>query len=158
MTDTPIAQHFDELLNSTEPLPTTVLDELWDQLTPLRAESLIGEWQGAAFPTTHRLTLGLEASRWYGKRFNALDDVQPLLCRDEDGNIFSNVDLGRGEASLWNIEFRGEVTATMVYDGQPVFDHFKQLDADTLMGIMNGKPSLVLDNGEHFYFALRRAA
>ena len=33
-----------------------------------------------------------------------------------------------GEASLWLEEFRGEVTATMVYDGAPIHDHFKVID------------------------------
>jgi hypothetical protein len=59
-----------------------------------------------------------------------------------------------GEASLWMIEFRGEVTATMVYDGRPVFDHFKMVDDRTLMGIMNGKA--VTYRGKHFYFSLER--
>ena len=27
----------------------------------------------------------------------------------------------------------------MVYDGQPVHDHFKKIDDDAVMGIMNGK-------------------
>ena len=66
-------------------------------------------------------------------------DVQPLVCLDDDGNRFSNVKMGKGEASLWLEEFRGEVTATMVYDGQPVHDHFKRVDDDAVMGIMNGK-------------------
>jgi len=60
------------------------------------------------------------------------------------------------------IEFRGETTATMVYDGQPVFDHFKRVDENTLMGIMNGKtlPGTILafPEGEPlFTFVLERA-
>jgi hypothetical protein len=61
-----------------------------------------------------------------------------------------------GEASAWMIEFRGEVTATMVYDGAPTFDHFKKIDDRMLMGIMNGKR--VLHEGRHFYFVLERAS
>ena len=30
----------------------------------------------------------------------------------------------------------------MVYDGQPIHDHFKRVDDDTVMGIMNGKARL----------------
>ena len=41
-----------------------------------------------------------------------------------DGNTFNNVKLAKGRASLWMEEFRGEVTATMVYDGQAVHAHF----------------------------------
>jgi Domain of unknown function (DUF4334) len=48
----------------------------------------------------------------------------------------------------------GEATATMVYDGQPIHDHFKVIDDNALMGIMNGKA--VLDNGRYFYFYLER--
>ncbi|MCX2732731.1 DUF4334 domain-containing protein [Saccharopolyspora sp. NFXS83] len=48
------------------------------------------------------------------------------------------------------------MTATMVYDGRPVFDHFKQVDPDTLMGIMNGRPEQVLDDGHFYYFLLER--
>ena len=57
--------------------------------------------------------------------------MQPLVCLDAEGNQFSNVKMGKGEASLWLEDFRGEVTATMVYDGQPVHDHFKRVDDAT---------------------------
>ena len=60
----------------------------------------------------------------------------------------------KGEASLWLEEFRGEVTATMVYDGQPVHDHLKRIDGDAMMGIMNGKAGI--DNGKYGYFYLER--
>jgi len=59
-----------------------------------------------------------------------------------------------------NIEFRGESTATMVYDGQPIFDHFKRVDENTLMGIMNGKSlpgGVTFPDGEPlFTFVLER--
>ena len=50
--------------------------------------------------------------------------------------------------------FRGEVTASMVYDGQPVIDHFKLVDADTLLGVMNGKGVTFRD--QHYFFVLER--
>ncbi len=80
--------------------------------------------------------------------------MQPLVCLDDDGNKFSNVPLGKGEASLWLEEFRGEITATMVYDGQPVHDHFKKVDDTAVLGIMNGKG--VVHDGRYFYFYLER--
>ena len=76
-------------------------------------------------------------------------------CLDAEGNRFSNKDAMKGEASLWMEEFRGEVTATMVYDGAPVHDHFKKVDDTTVMGIMNGKGGVV--DGRHLYFFLERA-
>ena len=62
--------------------------------------------------------------------------------------------MGKGEASLWLEEFRGEVTATMVYDAMPIHDHFKRIDDDAVLAIMNGKGAL--DNGRHMYFFLER--
>ena len=100
---------------------------------------MLGEWKGGEFVTGHQMNGQLEKARWFGKTFNSPADVQPLVCLDDDGNRFSNVKMGKGEASLWLEEFRGEVTATMVYDGQPVHDHFKKVDDDAVMGIMNGK-------------------
>lgn len=145
------------LRDSSGPLGTAELDALWARLAPVDAIDILGQWRGFIFPTGHRLERVLAHSRWYGKRFVALDDVQPLLCVGADGELFSDVKAGRGEASLWNVEFRGEVTATMVYDGMAVLDHFKSVDDRTLMGIMNGKPGVVLDGGKHFYFGLERA-
>ncbi len=52
-------------------------------------------------------------------------------------------------------EFRGEVTATMVYDGRPIHDHFKKVDDDAVIAITNGKGAL--DHGRYMYFYLERA-
>jgi hypothetical protein len=40
--------------------------------------------------------------------------VSTTTHRDADGKKFSNIAMGKGEASLWLEDFRGEVTATMV--------------------------------------------
>ncbi|MGG7569417.1 DUF4334 domain-containing protein [Streptomyces sirii] len=69
--------------------------------------------------------------------------------------LYSNIELGKGEASLWNIEFRGEVTAALIYDGMPFLDHFKRVDDTTLMGIQHGKE---LPDDSPFYFILERVA
>ncbi|MEU6841093.1 DUF4334 domain-containing protein [Streptomyces sp. NPDC046716] len=132
------------------------LDALWADLETVDASSILGSWHGFAFLTGHPIEKVLAASRWHGKRFDAPDDAAPLICRAEDGGLYSDTKAGRGGASLWNVEFRGEVTATMVYDGMPVLDHFKRVDDTTLMGIMNGKPDVVLAQGRHFYFGLER--
>ncbi|MEU4236110.1 DUF4334 domain-containing protein [Actinoplanes sp. NPDC026619] len=129
------------------------LDEVWALLGTVRPEEILGEWRGSEFDTGHPLNGRLEQAGWFGKTFVSVSDAKPLICRDAEGKLYSNTELGKGEASLWNIEFRGEVTATMVYDGQPVFDHFKRVDDDTLMGIMNVKQN----GGLFYYFILERA-
>lgn len=137
---------------------TAELDEIWSVLETAQVDEILGQWKGDDFATGHFLHDHLVKSRWYGKTFNSATDATPLVCRDEDGNLFSNTKLGKGEASLWMVEFRGEVTATMVYDGQPVFDHFKKVDGSTLLGVMNGKEGSVplYHEGKPYYFLLER--
>ncbi|WAJ45075.1 DUF4334 domain-containing protein [Mycobacterium sp. Aquia_216] len=145
---------FDELRERSEKIGDAELDDLWATLEPATVEGMLGEWKGGEFVTGHKMNGQLEKAGWFGKTFTSARDVQPLVCLDADGKKFSNKEMGKGEASLWLEEFRGEVTATMVYDGQPVHDHFKKIDDDAVMGIMNGKG--VLDNGRYYYFYLER--
>ena len=134
------------------------LDEFWAMLPPATVDGMIGDWRGGEFVTGHKMNGLLAKARWFGKSFRSVTDVQPLVCLDDDGNKFSNIKLGKGEASLWSEEFRGEVVATMVYDGQPTHDHFKRVDDDTVLGIMNGKGVLDFQDGvgRYFYFYLER--
>ncbi|MFE9059831.1 DUF4334 domain-containing protein [Streptomyces mutabilis] len=132
------------------------LDAVWAALDTVRPEEILGEWKGGEFDTGHPLNGMLDKAGWYGKTFTSVHDVKPLVCRDADGELYSNVELGQGEASLWTVEFRGESTATMVYDGRPVLDHFKRVDDNTLMGVMNGKG--IPADGPFYYFFLDRVA
>jgi len=145
---------FTEFKERSGDIADSELDEFWAELKPAAIEEMLGEWKGGEFQTGHKMNGQLEKAGWFGKTFTSVSDVQPLVCLDADGNKFSNVQMGKGEASLWLEDFRGEVTATMVYDGQPVHDHFKKIDDDAVMGIMNGKG--VRDNGKYYYFYLER--
>ncbi|MFD7863562.1 DUF4334 domain-containing protein [Streptomyces sp. NPDC059783] len=146
---------FQEFRASEGPVPTDELDAIWAVLDTVRPEDVLGTWSGGEFPTGHPLDGMLEEAGWYGKTFVSAHDAKPLMCRNAEGELYSNIELGQGEASLWTVEFRGESTATMVYDGRPVFDHFKRVDGTTLMGIMNAKG--VPPEGPYYYFFLDRA-
>lgn len=158
MSDEPARKLFIELKQRTDRIPDAELDEFWATLPPATIDDLLGEWSGGEFNTGHPMNGLLARAKWFGKRFASAADVQPLICLDDDGNRFSNVKLGNGEASLWMEEFRAEVTATMVYDGQPTHDHFKKIDANAVMGIMNGKKVVHFSDGQarYFYFYLER--
>jgi hypothetical protein len=137
------------------------LEAIWAALETVRPEEILGKWKGSEFDNGHPMCGQLSALGWYGKYFNSVLDAKPLIMRGTDGELYSNLEIGKGEASLWMIEFRGESTATMVYDGQPIFDHFKRVDENTLMGIMNGKSlpeaGLTFPGGEPLYtFVLER--
>ncbi|MDT5019352.1 MAG: hypothetical protein QOD39_5512 [Mycobacterium sp.] len=153
MTD--VRKKFDELTERTGQIPDAELDEYWATLQPVTIDFMIGEWKGGAFDNGHPVVGGLEKANWFGKTIKSATDVLPIVCLDDDGNKFNNVKLAKGEASVWMEEFRGEVTATMVYDGQPIHDHFKKVDDAVVMGIMNGKAGVL--NGKYGYFYLERA-
>ncbi|MFJ2738285.1 DUF4334 domain-containing protein [Streptomyces sp. NPDC087440] len=152
----PVREWWDALRNAAGTVDAAELDALWADLATVDATSVLGSWRGHAFRTGHPVERVLARSRWHGKRFAALDDAEPLICRADDGSLYSDTTSGRGGASLWNVEFRGEVTATMVYDGMAVLDHFKRVDDTTLLGVMNGRAAAVSDSGHLFYFALER--
>ncbi|MDV3123885.1 DUF4334 domain-containing protein [Mycobacterium sp. 21AC1] len=145
---------FDEFKNREGQIPDAELDAFWALLDPAGIDFMIGEWQGGEFQTGHKANGFMKRLNWFGKTFNSATDAKPLVCLDAEGNKFSNTEAMNGEASLWLEEFRGQVTASMVYDGRPVHDHFKVVDKDTVMGIMNGKGAVV--DGRHLYFFLQR--
>lgn len=145
---------FSELRAARGAVADADLDAVWADLDTIRPAGMLGSWRGGEFVTGHAMNGLLTKIGWHGKNFISLSEVQPLVCRNESGELYSNTSVGKGEASLWAIEFRGEVTASMVYDGQPVIDHFKRVDDTTVMGIMNGTGGLI--GGRHFYFYLER--
>lgn len=54
-------------------------------------------------------------------------------------------------ARLRMMEYRGKVSATMVYDHLPIHDVFRQVDENTVLGIMD-----LRDLKDPFFFVLRR--
>jgi hypothetical protein len=145
---------FTALKERTGEIPDAELDAFWATLAPASIEFMIGEWAGGEFQTGHKANGFMNRLNWFGKTFVSATDAKPLVCFDAEGNKFSNTEAMKGEASLWLEEFRGEVTASMVYDGRPVHDHFKVIDSQAVLGIMNGKGAVV--DGRHLYFYLER--
>lgn len=151
-----LRQDFETLREATSPSPAE-LDRLWERLRPVTVETMLGQWVGGDFNTGHPASTLLQQLRWHGKRFDSVWEGHPLICRDADGGLYSETRAaGGGYSSLWAIEFRGEVTATMVYDSLPVFDHFKAVDTDTVMGIMSGKLGPLFGTDQLYYFWLTR--
>ncbi len=148
-----------DALRSAESASPADLDALWTDLEVLDASEMLGAWRGGDFATGHPANALLTAINWHGKRFDAALEGHPLICRGEDGELYSNTKYaGGGYSSLWNVGFRGEVTATMVYDAMAVFDHFKKVDDACVMGIMNGKLEAAFGTADLYYFWLEREA
>lgn len=54
-------------------------------------------------------------------------------------------------ARLRNVEYRGKVSATMIYDHLPIQDVFRRVDGDTVLGVMDRR-----GDERPFFFVLRR--
>ncbi|MFC8680399.1 alcohol dehydrogenase catalytic domain-containing protein [Microbacterium ureisolvens] len=135
-------------------LPEEDLETLWRSLPPVATGELRGLWHGWAATHDHRAGRMLERSRWYGKLFRSDDDVAPIVCTADDGTLVSDSRLARGGATLRLIEHDGVVTASMVYDGQPIIDHFVRLSPGAVFGVMTGRGTE--DHGRAFHFVLER--
>jgi len=141
--------------------------EIFDSLPPVTLDDMLGQWSGYGIETGNRFDALLGKSGWYGKRFISPKEVHPLLffTRNKKGLYAVNpallplqIDLPissivdplflllkpilqtrKPKAQMRMIEFRGKVTGTMVYDAQPIMDHFALIDEHTLLGVMDYK-------------------
>ncbi|WP_228771262.1 DUF4334 domain-containing protein [Actinokineospora iranica] len=157
MTNDSARADFEKLRNTVGRVDPRELDALWPRLPVVRVEEILGLWRGTPLETGHKRLGYLREISWFGKHFVAPMDAKPLICHAADGSLRSEPADG-GEASLWMAEYRGELTATMVYDRMPLLDHFKAAGPDTLLGVMNGKDTdFVSDDGHRLYFILDRA-
>ena len=154
--------------------------ELFDSLEPVDIDFMIGRWWGEGYHTGHPNDGQLEALHWYGKLFESSEDVHPLLFLNRHGEIVS-IDPGamgsggeqrlpvskttvrifqllmpllttsESRARLRMTEYRGKVSATMIYDQMPVYDIFRKLDDNTVFAVMDNKTIK-----DPFFFKLNR--
>ncbi|MCP1660687.1 DUF4334 domain-containing protein [Neisseria perflava] len=153
-------QKFNELSAKTDYQNDDELFAFFGSLPAVSAQEMLGKWQGGDFKTGHWAGQALIDTRWFGKWFKGKFDVAPLVSYNDEGKLYSNKMMGGQEASLQMVEFRGVVSATMIYDGAPIFDHFRKVDDNTVMGVMDGKPFKgfpdIVSNGRYYFFFLKR--
>ncbi|KAF2141184.1 uncharacterized protein K452DRAFT_358988 [Aplosporella prunicola CBS 121167] len=127
---------------------------LFDQLSPIHPNDLAargGNWVGGGFETGHPAGPWLQEIKWVGKKFYSTDDVQPILAETPDGGKEWLEEWGR--AKVIEAKYRGVYTATMVYDDYPIFDYFRRLNDDFVMGVMETKKWK--DEGVSFFWLQR---
>ncbi|ADV83773.1 DUF4334 domain-containing protein [Terriglobus saanensis] len=156
-----LAQAFEKYKNQEFIEDDSKLLDLFDQLDPISCDEIYSRWATGPFNTDHWATKAVSKVKWYGQWFRSKMDATPLVCFDEEGNLFPYQVIG-GEGTLWMAEFRGKISATMMCDLQPVFNYFRKVDDNTLMGIMSEKKLLPETDAEptdrYFYFHSRRIA
>lgn len=148
-------------------LARAAAETLFDTLPAVRVDDVRGRWHGSEVPTGHPMDGLLAVSGWYGKQFDDADHVHPLLFGERGafyavnpklipmsmlntvgprlpkrrlpgaGVAFRGLRTRRHRARLRAVEFRGTVSAAMVYDDLPIIDHFRRLNDDALMGAMD---------------------
>ena len=141
--------------------------EVFQSLETISTEFMHGRWKGSDIETGHRFDGLFEASGWYGKMYLNDEEVHPLVFYSEDKKELWSVNprmmpfsmnlpkddlvgtilrLGRfametkeSKARIRNTEFKGRVTATMLYDEVPINDMFVKIDENSVLGIMDFK-------------------
>lgn len=134
-----------KLIRSGEACSAEILMPLFEQLEPASAEFMLGQWHGGKFDG------GAEPDpiNWYGKRFESRTHVEPLLCRNDDGEVYAWNNWG--DAQLREVEFGGKIQACLIYDKLPMMDYFRKVTDDIVLGLgdIKGRPT-------DFFFWLER--
>ncbi|HEY8375927.1 MAG TPA: DUF4334 domain-containing protein [Nannocystis sp.] len=126
-----------DLLGGDAIVPVAAILARFDDLAAIETAFLHGAWAGGLVRTGHPSEPQLEAVRWAGKIFHEDDDVDPIVVLDAEGRRVVSPMMGK--ARLRMVRHRGVVTATMIYDKHPIFDHFRKVDEDTVLGVMDRK-------------------
>lgn len=109
----------------------------FDALDAVPWDAMLGEWSGGVFDTGHPGEKQLAGLGWVGKRFHGPQNVDPIITLDADGRRVANPVLGEG--CLRSMTHRGITTATLIYDRHPIFDHFRRISPDAVLGVMDRK-------------------
>ena len=140
---------FQTFLDATDTLTPATLFEYYDGLETIPIEFMLGDWDGGVLATGHEGERQMSLVHWVGKTFHSRDDVDPMISLEPGKDRRANPIMGK--ATLRMVEFRGSSTATMIYDKHPIFDHFRKIDDDLVMGIMDRK-----GDASPLFFYLRR--
>ena len=162
-------------------MPSEQAAALFARLPAVELSEILGDWAGRGIATGHPLDRLLDVSGWIGKRFHGPDDVQPLIHRSVFGQISVNPGLMSlplmqrlnlaawplmrqicyliapllrtryPKARLRMVTYQGVSSAAMIYDQKPIIDHFRRIDDQRIMGLMDlkGDPT-------PFFFLLER--
>lgn len=150
------------------PILQTEAFQFFDQLESIDLPSMIGLWKGRELRTNHPMDGLLESVNWFGKEFIDSETVHPLVFQKNDGvlykvnpgfiplslpfdkiprslvkSLFSAVSpliaTEKDKARMRMLEYRGVLSATMIYDQHGMYDMFRKVDDHTVLGVMDMK-------------------
>jgi len=148
------AQAFLALTKQSGKLDPSAVENAYNALPAISSpESILGEWKGGSFDTGHPGHKSLVEMKWAGKTFHDVDNVDPIMVYDDEGKrVWSE---SYGHARLRETRFRGVVSTAMVYDIQPIIDHFRFVDENTIAGAMDVKRAQAGDNSTYYFYLTR---
>lgn len=129
---------FEELKARPTQPSTDELDAFFAELEPVEIDGMMGPWKGGVFPSGSffdSLLRDFKLIRWHGKSFESENRVRALVGRF----LGLGFNFPGGGAVLRRVEFRGQVSAAMIYDHLPIIDHFRRIDDRAVMGVMDRK-------------------
>lgn len=121
-------QKMQQMIDSGAAYSHEQLSALFDQLAPVTAEFMIGTWRGGKFDGGSTP----DPIGWFGKRFSSRDHVDPLLVHGPNQSV--TVFRKLGDARLREVAFRGKLSASLIYDKQPIMDYFRKVSDETVIG------------------------
>ena len=87
------------------------------------------------------------------KLLNKVINSKKPMNRHQYDCILKRFKTKRSKARLRQVEYRGKVSAAMVYDSLPIIDAFRKIDEHTLLGVMDMKGNF---NDLGYFFILKR--
>ncbi|KAM0199691.1 hypothetical protein ACHAPA_012226 [Fusarium lateritium] len=142
-------QKFQDLIKREGHISEVEVAAVFDQASPVRPEYMIGQWKGGSFNTGHPTHELLKTNNWAGKNFRTVDDVEPIVLYDDAGvRVWSK---NYGNAQLREVNFRGVVSAAMIYDNFPIIDSFRCISDNLIIGAMDNK-QIPKEAGTYYFY------
>jgi hypothetical protein len=89
--------------NEAQTVKEAEVAAVYNQLEPVDAKFLLGDWTGGDLDTGHIAHKALQGMRWAGKSFRAVDDVDPIIVYDDQNNRVWNKDFGHAVVRLFSL-------------------------------------------------------
>ena len=87
-------EQFIRLTKATDLVPESTVENVYNQLKPVPPSFLIGKWDGGDIDTGHIGHKLLKDMKWAGKDFRSVDDGDPIMVYDAEGNRVWREDWG----------------------------------------------------------------
>lgn len=162
-------------------IPPEEVFQFYDTLEGVELSFMKGRWQGKEFPAVHPFSGLLHKVNWYGKEFLTPELVHPLVMEKKNKEKFSLnpcyipfslpfekiphfflvpafkllsplMKTKKPKARLKMIQYRGRLSAAMLYDQHGINDIFRKVDDHTVLGVMETR----LKEKSGYFFVLER--